>query len=64
MVYLYVCMYVCIMYVCNMYICKCAGVLHMQSGRLCICILPYKTQYMYINVLKKYHLHQGYMFRP
>jgi hypothetical protein len=29
-----------------------------------ICILPSKTQHMYINALMKYQLHQGYMFRP
>jgi len=28
-----------------------------------ICILPSKTQHMYINTLTKYQLHQGYMFR-
>ena len=26
--------------------------------------LPSKTQYMYVNALMKYQLHQGYMFRP
>jgi len=29
-----------------------------------ICILPSKTQHMYINALMNYQLHQGYMFRP
>jgi len=28
-----------------------------------ICILPSKTQHMYINTVMKYQLHQGYMFR-
>ena len=29
-----------------------------------ICILPSKTQHMYINTVMKYQLHLGYMFRP
>ena len=29
-----------------------------------VCILPSKTQHMYINTVMKYQLHQGYMFRP
>jgi len=29
-----------------------------------ICILPSKTQHMYIKALMKYQLHQGYIFRP
>jgi len=28
-----------------------------------MCILPSKTQHMYINTVMKYQLHQGYMFR-
>jgi len=28
-----------------------------------ICILPSKTQHMYINTVMKHQLHQGYMFR-
>ena len=31
---------------------------------LTICILPSKTQHMNINIVMKYQLHQGYLFRP
>ena len=35
-----------------------------QTQREDICILPSKTQHMYINALMKYQFHHGYMFRP